>query len=150
GAQEGVPQEEGWAPAVAALTATSASASFRKMQEGSSSRTAPSIFPGPAGHVPSSPLRLGWKGASATPVTKPPTCAQDAVDIVASDWNRLARAPKYWYANQTPSRTIAGIRITKMNTSVEIGAFGNQTAYAPSTPAIAPDAPTIGTSSGEA
>ena len=49
---------------------------------------------------------------------------------------------------KNPMTMTAGSRTTLMkiprNTSVDTRAPGNSTRYAPSTPAIAPDAPTIG------
>jgi len=47
--------------------------------------------------------------------------------------------------NQIDNQIPAGISTKKMKSSVRIGARGNHTRYAPITAAIAPDAPTSGT-----
>src|SRR5262249_44690115 len=81
GAQEGGPQEEeGWAPEVAALNATSDSASFRKYPGGAVQPDGPFAFhraapPRGGVHAARSGGRRGRSSASAAPVTKPPTCA---------------------------------------------------------------------------
>ncbi len=86
----------------------------------------------------------------AIPATKPPTCAHHATPPESDDPCPMATAPlRNWMRNQIPRKKYAGISTTvkKMNRGRSVTTFarGNRTRYAPRTPAIAPDAPMLGT-----
>ena len=78
---------------------------------------------------------------TTTPNTKPPTWAIQATPEFG--------AVKNWKTNQKPSSHLAvmsrNMKKKPKKSSDRMRTFGNITRYAPMTPAMAPDAPTIGT-----
>src|SRR3972149_5038557 len=84
------------------------------------------------------------------PARNPPMWAHHATPPVRADvWPIVAAPLRNWRRNQIPRKKKAGISTTgkKKNsgTSVSIRAFGKRRKDAPTTPAIAPDAPMLGT-----
>src|SRR4029453_4195726 len=82
------------------------------------------------------------------PKTNPPMCAKNAVPPPDCGWTTEKPPSTSCSRNQKPRNQIAGIsrsRTKKKMNAVSTLAFGGIPKYAPSTPAIAPDAPTFGT-----
>src|SRR4029077_1854789 len=111
-------------------------------------------------HVHSTPYSSGWSlrggrrpnrnnGQSSSPAVNPPTCAHHAMPPT---WLGLANANvplNNCSKNHIAKYNIAGS--SKKNGTNSTGnittsrAVGNSNKYAPNTPAIAPEAPTVGT-----
>ena len=92
-------------------------------------------------------MRLGLQNIfnKTIPETNPPICAQKATPPAPPP----KKPPSNCNKNQYPSIKKAGttIRVKKKPKKISIctGADGNNIAYAPMTPPIAPEAPTMGT-----
>jgi hypothetical protein len=89
------------------------------------------------------------KGTEMTPRIKPPACAQNATPPASPPMPNERYALNACIANHKPRNIQAenSMKVMKKNigTSVSTFARGNITTYAPSTPAMAPLAPIIGT-----
>jgi hypothetical protein len=82
----------------------------------------------------------------SAPNAKPPICAQYATPPVLT-WPRAPTPLNSCRTNHIPRTTAAGSEtkvMMKKKTNVSTFRRGNITRYAPSTPAIAPDAPRFG------
>ena len=88
------------------------------------------------------------KATSKTPAIKPPICAHHATPS-PEDGKTWTTVPENTCSkNHNPKKKTAGTSINhgiiKIGMNVRILALGNNTKYAPMTPAIAPDAPMTG------
>src|SRR6202040_2378299 len=112
---------------------------------------------GRGSHAHSRPYSSGCAGRrldtnnphNSIPATNPPTCAHHAIPPTSCGPANASVPLNNWLKNQNPRYKTAGTSKKKgkkkIGNSTTSRAVGKNSRYAPSTPAIAPEAPTDGT-----